>query len=194
MVILNNILNVINEVKEEEHPAVKASKLKFYISDNLRNKKLNIYEAYLLQCEVISYTRDSYLMPAWNNKVQISTCLEILNQKLLALAFNDMNYVNLLKEWGIEALHLCGEKRTHYIMDKYDKFLNINYDSKDLLLELLNIRKKYDLMSYDDGPYHVEVFPAHYFEPERILLEGIDLSKEKFISKDTETILIELSC
>lgn len=186
-------MDIINEVKKSNHPAVRASRLSIYISDKLREKKLSLYEAYLLQCEVIRYKRDSYTLPAWNNKVQISTCLELLNQKLMALAFNDIDYMKHLEIWGMEAFYMCGEKRPHYIMDKYSDFLKADYDSRNLLLELLDIRKKYDSLKYDDGPYHTEAFPYDYFEPERILLDKIDLSKDKFINKEIETILIELS-
>lgn len=194
MTVSNNVLNIINEIKSTDHPALKSLNLSLYISENLREKKLNIYEAYLLQGEVIRYTRDSYIMPAWSGKVQISTCLNLLNQKLLALAFNDIGYMKNIEKWSTEALQLCVEKRKHYIMDKYSEFLSIDFDSRDLLLELLNVREKYDSLSYDDGPYHTEVFPYDEFEPEKILLERSDLSKEKFISKDIETLLIELNC
>lgn len=186
-------MNIINEVKKSTHPAVRALNLSVYISDNLKQKNISLYEAYLLQCEVIRYKRDSYTLPAWNNKVQISTCLELLNQKLLALAFNDIDYIKQLEKWGMEAFKLCGEKRTHYIMNKYNEFLKSDYNSRNLLLELLDIRKKYDSLKYDDGPYHTEAFPYDYFEPERILLDRIDLSKDKSISREIETILIELS-
>lgn len=186
-------MDIINEIKKSNHLAVRSSRLSIYMSDKLREKKLSLYEAYLLQCEVIRYERDSYIMPAWNNKVGISACIALLNQKLLALAFNDIEYMKQLEKWGMEAFYMCGEKRPHYIMDKYSDFLKADYDSRNLLLELLDVRKKYDLLNYDDGPYHTEAFPFDYFEPERILLDKIDLSKDKSISKDIESILIELS-
>lgn len=132
-------------------------------------------------------------MPAWNGRVQISTCLEILNQKLLALIFNDVNCAKQLVDRGKEALDLCGERRTHYIMDRYMEFLNVNTNDTGLLKELLTVRENYAALSDEEGPYHVEVFPYHYFEPERILLEKININTEKNIGTDIETILIELN-
>ena len=162
-------------------------------SDCLKLNKLSIYEAYLLQWEIINYSRNGYILPAWNGRVQISTCLAILNQKLLALVFNDKNCEKKLEDWGKEALNLCCERRTHYIMDRYIDFLHIRDNDTSLLRTLLNVRENYATMSDNDGPYHVEVFPYHYFQPERILLEKMDIDKEKNISTDIETILIELN-
>ena len=191
--------DLIQDIKKTDNPARKAAKLSFYISDGLRNQELNLYEAYLLQQEVLNYTREGYILPAWNTKVRIATCLALLNQRLMALAFHDRKYAQLLKKWGMEAYTLCAERRAHYIMDRYSDFLEINCTGADdcvhegLLRELLNVRGNYDRLSDNDGPYHVEVFPYHYFEAERILMEKMDLAGEKQISEDTEAILIELS-
>ena len=189
----NNILNLIQTIKEATNPAIKAHELTFYIADGFRNQKLNLYEAYLLNWEVINYTRDSYTLPAWSRRVQISTCLALLNQKLLALAFRDKDCVQQLEKWGMEALRICGEKRSHYIMDRYHEFIMLDYNREDLLKELFKIREMYNTMSDEQGPYHVEVFPYHYFAPEKILLDHIDLSKEKCISENVEAILIALN-
>ena len=189
----NNIKKVIQSVKNVDNPTVKAKNLSFYLSDCLKVYKFNVYEAYLLQWEIINYLRDGYILPAWNGRVQISTCLEILNQKLLALIFDDVNCAKQLVDWGKEALDLCGERRTHYIMDRYMEFLNVNTNDTGLLRELLTVRENYATLSDEEGPYHVEVFPYHYFEPERILLEKINMNTEKIIGTDIETILIELN-
>ena len=109
---MSDILDLVSDVKEAENPALKAAKLSFYITDELRNQKLNLYEAYLLQQEVIHYTRDGYILPAWNEKVRISTCLALLNQCLLAQIFHDGNYVQLLKNGGWR-LSDCATKREH---------------------------------------------------------------------------------
>lgn len=96
----NDINKIIQDIKYTNNPTLKAMKLSFYLSDRLKNHNLNIYEAYLLEGEIINYMRDGYMLPAWNGWVQISTCLELLNQRLLALAFGDMGYANQLKVWG----------------------------------------------------------------------------------------------
>lgn len=189
----NNVKRVIQSVKNINNPTVKAKNLSFYLSDCLKIKKINIYEAYLLQWEIINYSRDGYILPAWNGRVQISTCLAILNQKLLALIFNDVNCAKQLENWGEEALDLCCERRTHYIMDRYIEFLNVRPDDTSLLRDLLTVRDNYATLNDSEGPYHVEVFPYHYFEPERMLLEKINMNKEKSIGIDTETMLIELN-
>ena len=189
----NNVEKVIQSVKNVNNPTIKAKNLSFYLSDCLKLNKLSIYEAYLLQWEIINYSRNGYILPAWNGRVQISTCLAILNEKLLALVFNDKNCEKKLEDWGKEALSLCCERRTHYIMDRYIDFLHIRDNDTSLLRELLNVRENYATMSDDDGPYHVEVFPYHYFQPERILLEKMDIDKGKNISTEIETILIELN-
>ena len=201
---MSGISGLIQDIKKTENPTLKAAKLSFYISDGLKEQKLDIYEAYLLQQEVLSYAREGYLLPAWNTKVRIAACLALLNQRLLALAFHDRNYARLLKEWGLEAYDLCAERRAHYIMSRYRDFLNIDHTGADdpgrpdcahegLLRELLNVRGNYGRLSDRDGPYHVEVFPYHYFETERILLEKAYPDKEEQLSGDTEEILIELS-
>ncbi len=190
----NTILNMIQSIRESNNPILKATILSKYISDGLRNQKLSLYEAYLLQWEVINDTREWYILPAWNGKVQISICLALLNQKLLAHAFRDSNCIQLLRQWGLEAFRLCAERRAHYIMDRYYDYLDIDCERNEhLLKEMLDVRERYDVMSYDDGPYHVECFPYHYFEPERILLEKMDLRNEMLVTEDVEKILIELN-
>ena len=193
MVMENDANKVIQSVKDACNPTVKADKLSFYLSDCLKIKKLSMYEAYLLQWEIINYTRMGYILPAWSGRVRISTCLAILNQKLLALIFDDMDCAKQSEEWGREALHLCSEKRTHYIMDRYMEFLNAGYNDAGLFRELLSVRENYASMSDSEGPYHVEVFPYHYFEPERILLGKERLNIEKTIGTDTENLLIALN-
>lgn len=201
---MSGVLSLIRDIKGTDNPVLKGAKLSFYISDGLKDQKLSIYEAYLLQQEVLHYTREGYILPACCTKVRIATCLALLNQRLLAQAFHDLNYAQLLKKWGMEAYGLCAEKRAHYIMDRYSDFMNIDRTCADdrnrgdrvweeLLGKLSDVRDNYDRLSGNDGPYHVEVFPYHYFEPERILLEKADPDKEEQISADTEAILIELS-
>ena len=78
-------------------------------------------------------------------------------------------------------------------MDNYSDFLNMDCEYEELLGKMLSVRESYGSLSDHDGPYHVEVFPWHYFEPERILLEKQNLDADRQISEDTEFILIELN-
>ncbi len=186
-------IKFIQAVKSVDNPNIKAIKLSWYVTDLLKKNALTIYEAYLLHGEILKYKREWYKLPAWNGRVQISNCLEIINQRLLAITFGEQNYAEVLKDWGREAFQLCREKRTHYIMDKFEEFINMDENDEALLQELLDVRKKYTKLSFNEGPCHVKVFPFHYFEPERILLEKRDLTGEKVINKNIETILVELS-
>lgn len=188
-----NLTNIIQQIKETGNPALKAQKITSIITDGFRNQTLTLYEAYLLHWEVLHYMRDSYVLAAWNKTVQISTCLALLNHKLLALAFHDRDCAQQAWQWGMEAFGLCAEKRTHYIMDRYREFITIDYDHEDLLKELFEIREKYDTMSDNQGPYHVEVFPYHYFAPEKMILDKTGYTKEKIIRKDVERILTALN-
>lgn len=84
--------------------------------------------------------REWYKLPAWNGWTQISTCLEIINQRLLAVAFKDMEYAEILKEWGREALKMCKEQRKHYIIDRFEEFINID-ENNEVILQELNERR-----------------------------------------------------
>ena len=189
---------ILQDVRNTDNPTIKAIRLSVHLSDMLRENKINIYEAYLLQGEIISFRREGYMLPAWGSTVQCSTvqisdCIAILNQRLLALVFKDYKYADLLKDFGIEALHLCKEKRAHYIMDDYMEFININAGADSLLYKLYNARQNYNSLSDEEGPFHVEEFPYHYCEPEKILLGKGNLQSMKSISGDIETLLIELN-
>jgi len=189
----NNRHNLIQTITETNNPALKAQRLTTFIVEGFKKQNLNLYEGYLLYGEVIHYTRDSYILPAWNRSVQVSTCLALLNQRLLALAFRDKDCVQQLEQLGKEAFGFCVEKRAHYIMDRYHEFIALDDTREELLEDLFSIREKYNNMNDAQGPYHVEVFPYHYFAPEKILLDKADLSKEKWISEDVEVILIALN-
>ena len=193
MVVTEYYNKILEDIKNTDNPVIKAIRLSVHLSNMLKENKVNIYEAYLLQGEIINYRREGYTLPAWNDTVQISTCLAILNQRLLALAFKDDKYAGLLKKFGIEALHLCKEKRAHYIMDDYMEFMYIEDEASDLLYKLYNARKKYNSLSDEEGPFHVEEFPYHYYEPEKILLDKKNLQNTKSVSKNIETLLIELN-
>lgn len=175
----STIAAFLESIEQVNNPIVKSKKIAFYISDLLKMQELTLYDAYVLNKEVIKFQREWYMLPAWNGWSQISTCLAIINQRLLAIAFKELDYAEQLKQWGQDAFRLCKEKRKHYIMDRFEEFINIDENDEVLLQELLDVRNNYRKLSSNEGPYHVESFPHHYFEPERILLEKRDLSAEK---------------
>lgn len=189
---MNNTLELIRSIRSTDNPAVRAAELSFYISDGLNSGRLNIYEAYLLQWDKLKFERDSYTLPAWNVKVRISTCVELLNQRLTALALGDNKGAERAMEWGSEALRLCAENRPHYIMDRYEEYITAENSDTALLKELLKIRQSRSDLDFDKGPFHMELFPYDYFEPEIFLLEG-KTNSENTIENDTENILVEIS-
>lgn len=65
---MSGIPGLIQDIKKTENPTLKAAKLSFYISDGLKEQKLGIYEAYLLQQEVLSYTRRG---SCWKRRIRI---------------------------------------------------------------------------------------------------------------------------
>jgi len=189
---LKSIENLINNVKATSNPSLIANKLSYWLSGTLRSARINLYEAYLINWEEIKFRRTSYVETAWNGKVRISTCLSILNQILLAKVFDDNNAISKLKSWGLEALKLNNEQRSHYILDKYRAFLEA-YDSSELLTELLSVRTNYQNLSDNEGPFHNEVFPFHFYSPEKILLEKSYESYKKVLDKEIESLIVELN-
>ncbi len=80
-------------------------------------------------------------------------------------------------------------------MDRYMGFLEAD-NNVQLLEELLNVRKDYDQLSDDDGPYHNETFPYHFYSVEEILLSEGEKRKylnNKTLSEDIEDLIIELN-
>ncbi len=71
---------ILQDIKNTDNPVMKAIRLSVHLSNMLKENIINICEAYLLQGEIIHYRREGYTLPAWNDTVQISTCLTILNQ------------------------------------------------------------------------------------------------------------------
>ena len=162
-------LKLIQDVNSVAHPSIKAMHISRFIASGLRSSELSLYEAFILNSEVIKFERLSYIQPAWSKQARISNCIEILNQKLLALLFKDRVNEQLMYELGVEAYGLCAEKRNHYIMNRYLEFLNIQSNSLELLNELSIVRETYNKLSDANGPYHVEYFPYDYCKFENML-------------------------
>lgn len=166
---MNNASALIQSLNGTNNPAVRAAKLSFFISDGLKSGALNIYEAYLIQWEKIGFER-AYTLPAWGGRVRIASCVELLNQRLTALALGDGAGAERTAELGAKALRLCAEKRPHYIMDKYEEYITLQNNSAPLLRALSEVRRDASRMELDKGPLHTELFPYGFFEPENVLL------------------------
>lgn len=186
---------LINSVKSKKNPTMVSDDISDFVITSLREKKISLYEAYLINMEAVRFKRLGYTQPAWSEKVRISICLNLLNQKLLADVFNESVSAIKVKELAIEAYRLNKEKRLHFIMNKYNEFLDANVNVK-LLQEMLNIRRNYDELSDDDGPYHNEVFPYHFYSPEEILLNEEEKRKylnSKRLDEDVEELIVQLN-
>lgn len=191
----NTIELLIKKIKERRNPSIIADDVTSYIIASLREKQINLYEAYMINMETIRFDRLAYTQPAWERKVGIRTFLSILNQKFLANVFDEKIWANKLREWGVEAYGLYVLKRNHYIMDRYFEFLDAN-NSPEKLLELQNIRNNNEKLNFDNGPYHIEVFPYLYYSPEGILLNEDEKRKHyssKTINEDVENLIVELN-
>ena len=185
--------SLISHIRNTDNPLIVANKISYFLSDALREGKISLYEAYVVNWEEIRFRRMGYTQPAWGGRVRIMTCLTLLNQKLLAHFFNDQLGVEKLRDWGLEANQLNNEKRPHYIMDRYNVFLDAN-DSTNLLEKLSDVRISYERLSDEDGPYHTEVFPYHYYSPEELLLgKSGQLENKEGINEGIEKLIIELS-
>lgn len=191
----NNIELLIKKIKERSNPSIIADDITSYIIGSLREKQINLYEAYVVNMEAIRFERLAYTQPAWERKVGIRACLSIINQKFLANVFEEKICAEKLREWGLEAYNLYVLKRKHYIMDRYFEFIDAN-NSPEMLLELQNIRNNNEKLNFDDGPYHIEAFPYLYYSPEGILLneeEKRKYSSSKTLSEDIEKLIVQLS-
>lgn len=186
---------LIKKIYNENNPSLIADGISHFVIDSLRNNNISLYEAYLVNMEAIKFKRLGYVQSAWNEKVRISTCLALINQKLLAHVFDEDISAMKVKGLALEAYRLNKEKRSHYIMDKYIELLEPS-SNIELLLEMLHVRNNYEKLSDDDGPYHNEVFPYHFYSPEEIFLNEGEKRKylnSKNINEDIEELIIQLS-
>lgn len=186
------ISGLIAVVRGEKNPIVVANNINYFLSDAMRENTISLYEGYLLNWEILRFRRFGYTNSGWGRKVRITICLELMNQKLLAHIFDEAVSAQRLEEWGLEAYRLNDERRPHYIMDNYLNYLNAN-NYPDLLFNLQKIREQYQQLSFDDGPYHNEVFPAHHYSPEAILLGQQELHIDKKLNEVIEELIYEIN-
>lgn len=191
------IENTLSKLHQCKNPLIISLEIEFLLNDMLRNKEISFYEGYLINDEVLRFQRRGYTEISWNSEVSISNCISLMNQKLVADLFEDRVSSDKYKEFSIEAYKMyCNRKIPFdncFIMRRFLLFLDSNNNNK-LLNELLYMRNKYDFLSDDHGPYHVEYFPCHYFNFEEMLINKtkiLDCYKE--IKKDIECFLVELS-
>ena len=68
-------LKLIQDVNNVAHPTIKALHISRFIVSGLKSGELSLYEAFLLNSEVIKFERLSYIQPAWTKQVIISNCI-----------------------------------------------------------------------------------------------------------------------
>lgn len=187
-----DINGIIQTIQQKHNPMIVASEVSSFTSKALREGEINLYEAYLLNWEIIKLNRKGYTQPGWNSKVSISDCLALLNQKLLSHIFEGISVTENICNLCLEAYGLNDEKRKHYLMDRYTLFLQAQ-NSPLLLQELQLTRNNYDKLSDDNGPYHNEVFPFDEFSPEKILLDNNFHLYEKTLQDEIVEIIVELN-
>lgn len=170
-----NSLKLLQDVNGVVHPLLKEMHLTRFIVEGLKKEELSLYEAFLLNNEAIQFERLAYIQLAWSKQVTISYCIKVLNQKWMAKLFGDKASENLMIELAKEASDRCAERRSHYIMDRYQGFLAMEPDDVELLNELYSVRKQYNSLSDSKGPFHVEFFPFTYCEVEKLFLDNAEI-------------------
>ena len=183
--------SLIKELKMQINPGGIEICLEKYIADGLRDEQISFYEAFLLHAEALGFLNIAYSQPAWNRKVGISILLKILNVKMLSVLFQDKSGARVWTECGIDAYKRNQEVRPHYIVDEYLTYLNAE-DNPSYLQRLLKVRQQ-KRRSFNNGPYHDEIFPYSYCNYEELLLNNKKFSsKEKLISETIENLFVEL--
>jgi len=185
------MLNI--DLERERNPLIVADAIGYFISNELREKRISLYSAFLLHQDELRLRRLGYRQPAWHSRLSISGVLALYMQYLFGLAAGEANVARTVALWLEEDFPLLAEKRKHYIRE-YLAQLPVIEPSRDQLMELSRIRSKYEELSFDDGPYHTEVFPYDYYSPEDALLGHSTLSIEKGkIEPEVEELMIAIS-
>lgn len=187
---MSNYKVIIEKLKKEVNPVVKASIIGRYFNEWIREKKINLYESYLLNAENIRLQREGYLQSGWNKQVQISTCIAVLNMKMMAYLYHEKNAMSLYDSWAKEAYEKNREIRDHYIINDYEKFLDfVNHnESMQQLLDRRNNKRK----PFDKGPYHTEIFPYDLCNMEYLIIHG-EFLDQKEISDEVEDLIIGIN-
>lgn len=182
---------LLETLKCAKSPGSCEVRLEKYVADGLREEQLSLYEAFLIQAEVLSFMKSAYTQAAWGRNVGIRELLKILNMKLLSVLFQDKSGSKVWTENGVDAYKRNKEIRPHYILDEYLRYLNAENDPIFLkkLLEMRQRKKK----PFNNGPYHDEVFPYLACNFEDLLLNDKRFSdEEKQIGEVVENLLVEL--
>lgn len=195
MCLKNKIDILVKKITSTKNPSIIASDIMSFNISLIRDEQISLYEAFMLNGEAIKFERLAYTQLSWKQKVNINTCLIILNQKLLADVFDEKEYSKKLKQIALEASLLYKLKNSHYIMNKYLDFFEDTISQMNLL-ELQEYRDNINDLDYDEGPYHFECFPYLFYNPESILLSEIEKGtyiNNKNLSPKIEELIVQLN-
>jgi len=183
---------LVENVRAAITPGSRSLEISVFVSKALREKEINLYEAYLVSGMKMEFTRLSYIQPAWSNRVRISILLELLNLRLLAAAFEEKDEERRWTEYAKAAFSMNQEKRPHYILDHYQEYLKETIPP-EFLQTLKDVRASRS-KPFDNGPYHTDLFPYNKCKCEELLLQGKTLPRRnKKICGSIENLLVELA-
>lgn len=181
------------DLEREENPLIVADEVGIFVSDALRDERISLHSAFLLNQDVLRIRRLAYRQPAWQYQLSLSGVLALFMQYLFGLAIEESNVTETVAAWLHEDLPYLGDKRGHYIR-KYLNHLTAAKPSEEQLIELSEIRSQYATLADEDGPFHTEVFPYDYFSPEDALLgRSVALLKRGTIEPDVEELMLRIS-
>jgi len=179
----------------DNHPAILAQNLNNYVSDRLRENDLDIYSAFLLTMDAARIRRLAYRQEAWPQTLSISGLLALLMLGLTARALRMDRPYEQIKQWFREDIPLLAEKRQHFLVSRLEAGESL-FDDASLLTEIAAMRRNYDSLSDDFGPYPNEVFPWIHAAPEsEVLNPGSDsaFQSEQVLDENVGQILVELA-
>lgn len=183
---------LVENVKAQTNPENRSLEIGVFVSKAMREKTINLYEAYLVSGMKMEFTRLSYVQPAWSNRVRITILLELLNLRLLAAAFAETDEEERWVRYAKEAFSMNQEKRPHYILDHYQEYLKETI-SPEFLQNLKDVRASRS-KPFDNGPYHTDLFPFNKCKCEELLLQGKTLPhRNKRICDSIANLLAELA-
>lgn len=177
----------------ESNPLRVVVEIGFYVSAGLRDGSLCLRSAFLLNHEAIRVRRMAYLQPAWRHDLSISGLLAIYMQRLVAVATGESAVARSATAWLVEDAPKLARRRPHYLADHILAAPG-NEPTEQILLEMSRVRREYEHLSDDDGPYHTEVFPYDEMAPEEILLSHDPLRPFEVddLEPEVERLLVSL--
>jgi hypothetical protein len=180
--------------KSDDNPRVQAGALTRYVSDRIHAGDIDLYSAFQLAHEAVRIHRFSYRQSSWGWTVGIRDLQMTYMLTLTARGLGCSQQAEIAEAWFMEDIPLLDEKRKHHFTEGLADGKKLLTDRR-FLEQLGAIRRDYDRISDDDGPFHVEVFPYDFAEPEQEVLNPGSRQEFKHsgsIDSEIEEVLVEL--